>query len=104
MGDVHRSGEPFHGRPLQPMPGKVEDPDGNAHVDDLGARQGLWVQLVLPGAREQDQRLAGPKAGQHRSSQLVNVLADAGALPERRAVIEQDAHARGIVTCRQGHV
>jgi hypothetical protein len=32
----------------------------------------------------------------------VDVVANAGALPERRAVIEQDAHARGIVTWRPG--
>ena len=81
------------------MPGQVEDTDGNADIDDVGARQRVGVQTILPRAREQDQRLPGPQAGQHRSSQLVNVLANAGALPERRAVIEQDAHARGIVTC-----
>ena len=34
-----------------------------------------------------------------RASSCTHAAADTGALTERRAIIEQDAHARGIVTC-----
>ena len=36
-----------------------------------------------------------------RGGEFVDVLADAGALPERRPVVEQDAHAARIVAQRE---
>ena len=57
-------------------------------------------QPVLPGARKQHQAVRLAQDRRQRAGQLVHVLADAGPLPERRAIVEQDAHARGIVAVR----
>ena len=53
------------------------------------------VEAVLPGRREQRQRLAGGRrcATSARAS-LVHVFADAGPLAERGSVVEQDPHGR----------
>lgn len=99
---IDRPRKTLHGRPFEAVPGKVEDTNRHTDVDKASAGQGVRLHAVLPGARKQHQRLAGQEAGQHRGGQLVDVVANAGALPERRAVIEQDAHARGIVTWRPG--
>ena len=100
VGDVDRSGQPFHRRPFQAMPGEVQHADRDPRVDDDGAGDDD------PGAArsfhelEKRTRLSpAARACRKRVGQLVHVLADAGALPERRAIIEQDPHARGIVAC-----
>ena len=37
------------------------------------------------------------EAGLERRGQAVDILADTGPLPQRRTVVDQDAHARRIV-------
>ena len=48
VGNVHRSGKALHRRPFQPVPGKVEDPDRHADVNDAGAGKPVRLQPVLP--------------------------------------------------------
>ena len=100
--DVDRSRQPFHRRPLQAMPGEVQHADRDPPVDDDGAGNEIGGRAVLPRAGEEDQAVAGGEGVRNRVGQLVHVLADAGALPERRAIIEQNPHARGIVACPIG--
>ena len=90
MRDVGGTGEAFDRRPSEPVPGEVERADRDARIDDAGVGDPA-VQAVLPGARKQRQRVGGSRqASGEGGGDLMHVLADPGALPERRAIVEQD--------------
>ena len=87
--DVHDAhAERLDRRPFEAVPRQVEQPDGDAAIDDGGRCERTGVDPVLPGAREQHDFVRG--AGQ-RAGELVDVLPDAGAVPQGRPVIQQDA-------------
>src|SRR5438477_6628704 len=77
------------------MPGEIEDADGPAAIDSTHTRKirVLNPQPVLPGAREEGQvERAGVEGGRHRPYELVRIFADAAALAQGRAIIDQRAH------------
>ena len=79
------------------MPGQVQDAHRDVSIDNRGPGDDIRLQTVFPGTREEHQAVAGAERGGNRPGHFVHVLADTGALPERRAIIEQNPHARGIV-------
>jgi hypothetical protein len=94
MRDVNASAEGFDRGPLESMPGVVEHAHRDARID--GACSGYYtaIEPILPRAREQRERIGTPEVTRERDGHFVDVLADARPLPERRAIVEEDAHAR----------
>ena len=98
MDDVGVGREPFDWRPLQPVPGKIQHADRYSGVYLPGIRDGAWRQAVLPRTRKHRQRIVDVETRRQRSREPMDILADAGPLPESRSVIDQDVHAARIVT------
>jgi len=91
--DVDGARQPFGRRPFAAVPEIVQNADGNPPVDDARARVGGdgRRRTILPGAREQ-QHLVVTVCSGVRANQLVDVLANAGSLPQRGPVVDEDAH------------
>jgi hypothetical protein len=92
--DVHGAGQALDRGPPQPVPEEVQQADGQPPVPRRGVRHDPGLEPVAPGAGEQHERAVGCQQCAERRGQLVHILADAGALPERRPIVEQDAHVR----------
>ena len=79
------------------MPGEVQCPDGNTGVNAGHPWQDVIGQSVFPGAGKEHEGIPGCKLRLEGGAQFVHVLADTRTLSKRRAIIEQNPHARGIV-------
>jgi hypothetical protein len=93
VGDLRRPGEAFDRGPSKPMPGEIEQPDGHPRIDRLDSADIRDIEAIFPGARERHDLILRPfiAARGQRAGEFVDVLADAGSLPERGAVIQDDA-------------
>ena len=98
--DVQRADEPLDRRKFQTVPREVETPDRDPRVDDARARQADRGETIFPGAREERQRVVGGALAVERGSELMHVFPDAGALPERGAIVQQNAHLGAMVAQR----
>ena len=96
---VDSSGEHLDGRPFETVPGEVEDTYRNSDINSRCAGDGVSIEAVPQRAREQDQRVVRRQLREQTRRQAVHVFADAGALAQRRTVVEEDAHARPMVPC-----
>jgi hypothetical protein len=85
-------GKPLDGRPARTMPGKVQQANGDTRIDDVGTRQRVVRQPVLPGTGEEGQPVTVAQSLQERGGEPVRVLAHTRALAERRPVIDHNAH------------
>ena len=94
VGELDGTGERVHRRPLEAVPRVVQRPHGDAGIDDAGAGNDVRAQAILPGTREERERVTRRQTPDQRRGELVDVLADAGALPERGPIVQQDAHVR----------
>ena len=76
------------------MPGQVEHRDRYAKVHGLDALEGSGrLQPVLPRTREEGEVEPPVRMiGGQRADELAGVLPDAGGVPERRPIIDEDAH------------
>ena len=97
MRDVDRTREALNRRPPQPMPGQVQEPDGHPRVHDARARDAAVRQPVLPRARKKRQDVGWGEVAGERGGDFMNILANPGALPKRRPIVEQNAQFRAMV-------
>ena len=89
--DVGWTRQHLDGRPLEPMPGVVQDADGNAGVNVRGTRNRRTVETIAERAREQHELVPGGGCGElclKGRGQAVNVFADTGALAKRRTIVQ----------------
>ena len=63
----------------------------------LSTRDPAGRQTVLPGAREQRERVVRPELTRERGGDFMNILANPGALAKRRPIVEQDAQVWAMV-------
>src|SRR5688500_12836804 len=102
MGDVvFAARERFDRRPSQPVPAQVQGADRDPAIDHTytwqrGCDGGLHA--ILPRAGEHRHLVAA--GARERARRLVNVLANAGAGPQRRTIIDYDPHAAEPITTR----
>src|SRR4051812_7056502 len=101
MHDVEGGRQPFNRWPFKPMPSEVEQPDGNPGVHVMRPGHARAHQAVLPRARKHGKRVAAIEPCGQRRGETVDVLPDAGPLPESRSVVDQDVHVGRIVTHRK---
>ncbi len=97
VGDVLGPREALDGRPPEPMPGQVEDPDWDARVDDPAARNPIRRQAVRPRARKEREDVGRDELTGEGGGDFVDILANPGALAKRRPIVEQDAQVRAMV-------
>ena len=74
-------------------PGETFFAEKFGHMIDLGSGDDVGIKAVLPGRRKEDEFVRTADDG---PGQLVDVLADAGSLPKRGSIVEQDSHGRGF--------
>src|SRR3954466_7994116 len=101
MHDADRRCEPFDWRPFQRMPPEVEQPGGNPGVHVTRSGHTRARQAVLPRARKYRQGVGTIEPCGQRGGEAMDILPDAGPLPESRAVVDQDVHVGRIVTHRK---
>jgi hypothetical protein len=96
VGDIDQSAaEGLRGRPAEPMPAEVQEPDRDPPIDGAGSRDHVAIEPVLPGRRKQDDLFRrGRRAGDERARQLVHIFADTCPLAQRRPIVEQNPHGR----------
>src|SRR5262245_16461412 len=98
MRDVERaSRQDFGRRPVQPVPGEVEQRDRHTPIDERRAAQAVLDRRAIlrrTGEQSQVDWTTAIAAGEceERARQFVRVFADAAAMAQRRTVIDHDAH------------
>jgi len=95
VNDVERTGQPFGGRPLVPVPEVVQGFDRYAAVDHLRPELGTEARwrTVLPRTGEDRDRIGEAlRVGPH---QFVHVLAGSRATAHGRAVVDENSHGVG---------
>lgn len=80
--------------PFPPVPGPIQQGNGNSMVRRFRARQDPRSESILPGGGEQSERLADGRRSEKRTRDFVDIFADPGSLPEGGPVVDQDPHER----------
>ena len=100
-GQVGGGAERFDRRPAEPVPGEVQHGYRDSFVERVGTGHGIRPESILPGAGEK--RHVGVAAGPgERHAESMRILANAGALPQRGAVVEEYAQTAGWYHSRTG--
>ena len=93
MDDIGMARKPLDRRPPGPVPEQVEHLHRYPPIDHPRCRGEAGVGTVLPRTGE-ERHLAGIR-GHIRMDQPMHVFADAGALAQRRPVIDENFHLEG---------